>query len=179
MVKKITLFTLVLMLSQFAFADNENGEEGRSGNDDKAVRIDSVSGDTIYIEIDQVDDTLVFEDWEEPGKPSNSNENVMPTEEDDEDNGVQAGLHSDEGLVSEEIESHIGLKIYPNPVVSELHIQSDVPADNIKVTSMSGEVILLSEHTKTIDVRAYKSGLYFIELIFNDHTETMKFVKTP
>lgn len=178
MVQKITLFGLLILMTNLVFADNENGEGKKSEKEDKAVRIDSVSGDTIYIEIDQTDDTLVFEDWDEPGKPTAEDQNIIPTE-DDNDDPLKVNLGRGKVALRHDTEEQASFVIYPNPVSSELHIRSERNAENIVITGMSGEIILISEHVDVIDVRDYENGLYFIELIFNDHTETMKFIKTP
>lgn len=180
MVKKFTFILILLAFAGVVLADNENGDTDKNKEEAKGVRIDSVSGDTIYIEIEQSDDTLVFEDWEGPGAPTINNDYIAPTSEDDEEYGEISNLNPDVEMESNVVdERKNGFDIYPNPVANELHIRAERVPDEVRVVSMSGETIYMSHSVTTIDVRDFKGGLYFIELVYNDHLETMKFIKTP
>lgn len=180
MVKKLTFIVILLAFAVAAFADNEEREKHNTKEDTKGVRIDSVSGDTIYIEIEQSDDTLVFEDWDGPDAPVETNNYIIPTSEEDDEDSQIGHLNQNSGIESNYAdESKTGFEIFPNPVANELHIRAERVPDQVRVMSLSGETIHMSNSVNTIDVRDYKGGLYFIELVYNDHIETMKFIKTP
>ena len=59
------------------------------------------------------------------------------------------------------------LKIYPNPVIDNIHIDyiENNPIDNVKIYDLKGKLIKLEENEfSQIDVSYFKSGLYIISI---------------
>ncbi len=74
--------------------------------------------------------------------------------------------------------AHNNLKLYPNPVSSLLHIESDSDIDHIQIYDLTGKQMnLLRFENKTVDVSALQNGIYIIEVQTNDSTFKSKFVK--
>lgn len=73
--------------------------------------------------------------------------------------------------------SENAFKVYPNPVVSSLKIQSKVKFDTSKIFDING-VQIMDAQKKTIDVHSLKKGPYIIK-IYNNKTliATQKFIK--
>ncbi|WP_445714717.1 glycoside hydrolase family 19 protein [Flavobacterium sp.] len=72
------------------------------------------------------------------------------------------------------------LKVYPNPVVSVLHIDYKEKIDEIQVYDIIGKQCLqyqsiLSENI--IDISNLEAGTYFVKLILNNNSITFKIIK--
>ena len=87
-------------------------------------------------------------------------------------------LVEEENVGINRLEEHL-LKLYPNPTNGMLYL--DIPYQTnatFRISSLSGESIsdgIL--HKRMIDVSAYSSGIYFIEVIAEDKAYRAKFMK--
>ena len=72
----------------------------------------------------------------------------------------------------------IFLNIYPNPSNDIIYLNSEILVDNIKVIDALGkEVNGYSFNNKILNVNALSSGVYFIQIEFNDVLFSQKFFK--
>jgi hypothetical protein len=71
------------------------------------------------------------------------------------------------------------IKIYPNPAINQINIDSTTPlSGTMKIYNVSGQVVLESTITERIDVSNFQSGLYFLELTDGiDFIRRIKFIK--
>lgn len=74
------------------------------------------------------------------------------------------------------------VKVYPNPVKSNLNIEVNVENQDIviKLYDLSGKLILTSNSTKvltTIDVSEFPQGIYFLNVSSSEKSGTFKIVK--
>lgn len=70
--------------------------------------------------------------------------------------------------------------VYPNPTQSLVNINSNFDAYSIKIYSVQGkEISNIVSHTslKTIDLKTYANGMYFLVLSAGDISETFKLIK--
>lgn len=85
-------------------------------------------------------------------------------------------------------ESYVGIKehgienknfkLYPNPTVNHLEIETEEEIDHIKVYNQLGsEVSFKFSSEKSIDVQSLPSGVYFIELKTANGVSRQKFIK--
>lgn len=78
--------------------------------------------------------------------------------------------------LSDEGRSNAKITIAPNPVVSDLNIQSDAEIIKVGVYSMLGDLMLTSTQNK-VNVSALTSGVYIVELTTNAGVYKSSFVK--
>lgn len=175
------LFLLPFCLGSL-FADNEDGEKPKKSEVKKqGIVIDSTLKDHIKHLQDENDDTLVFEDWEDPEVGARGNSAVY-------DNGNHSGdgLNKDQSthLIGDVLAAHrqkkykANFEIFPNPVVANLHLRAKDNPIEIRVINLSGELLLVQHASDEIDVSSLSNGLYFIQLVYSDHIESKKFVKS-
>ncbi len=70
----------------------------------------------------------------------------------------------------------LNLKIYPSPVVSNLHVSKIV--DKVVIRDLRGRVILIfNSPLDSINLESLQSGIYFIEISINELTKIKKIVK--
>jgi len=74
--------------------------------------------------------------------------------------------------------------VYPNPVMSVLHITNQDPTQPIsrlEIISLQGRLLLeqnpLDTTTTQVDVATLPQGLYFCKITSNNKTQTIKFLK--
>ena len=83
------------------------------------------------------------------------------------------GNESDVGIS----ESQGNFRIYPNPAKNSLKIDADAKIQNILILNAEGKEIVISNHTQ-IDVSVLESGIYFVEVQFENGAISMeKFIK--
>jgi surface protein len=72
-----------------------------------------------------------------------------------------------------------GLKLYPNPSSNIINIDGDMSGlKKIKIYSILGKcVMILNKNFKTINLASLSAGTYFVHLITNEGTKTIKFIK--
>jgi hypothetical protein len=52
--------------------------------------------------------------------------------------------------------------VYPNPVVDELHIQTNSEAYRVVIVDMRGSIIYQSQNEDSVDMSSYANGVYFV-----------------
>ena len=78
-----------------------------------------------------------------------------------------------------DVESNIDL--YPNPAANFVTISGKVIANaTVRIFNSLGQLMLIQKNkntTFTIDVASFKTGIYFVEVNQNGHSQTLKFSK--
>ena len=72
------------------------------------------------------------------------------------------------------------IKIYPNPTHDIVQLELQEPVQRIELYSAEGKLLQAQKpgiNRPTINLNAYKSGLYIIKILINDHFFTEKVVK--
>jgi len=82
---------------------------------------------------------------------------------------------TDDPIANIELQS-ITVKMYPNPTNDFCTISSEKPIKSIKISDFEGRLIATIEE-QTIDLRNYKSGIYFISLNIENQIITKRIVK--
>ena len=71
--------------------------------------------------------------------------------------------------------------VYPNPTTNFVTISGNLIANAmIKIFNNLGQLMLIQKNqntTFTIDVASFKTGIYFVEVNQNGHSQTLKFSK--
>ena len=79
--------------------------------------------------------------------------------------------------------SHLdeSLKIFPNPALEILNIQSTLPIEKISILDQTGKIILTNKilgiFETSVDIKNISSGIYFINILSKNSSITRKFVK--
>lgn len=185
---------MVVVVVGFSFAAGGEGEKekNKNGKDDpkksSVTVLDSNSLDKKY-DIpnakDQVDDTLVYEDWDGNGGGGDDDGRSSGAYQGGNDVGGSKGRIRD-GLNISAAEAtdvfkktyRVEFSVYPNPVVNELHIKPEQAPQSLQVTNLVGGVQIQGEYSPIVNVSELASGTYFIQLIYPDrHVESRKFIK--
>lgn len=76
-------------------------------------------------------------------------------------------------------EQHAQVRLFPNPVTTNLHIQSDLPIQQIFVKDLQGKQVFgLQGSVENLETGELTPGVYFCELYFsNGSSERLKFMK--
>ncbi|WP_431135971.1 DUF7619 domain-containing protein [Psychroserpens mesophilus] len=71
------------------------------------------------------------------------------------------------------------IKIYPNPVIDILNIESNLTIQTIRVFDIQGRKVLevAQDNINLVDMSTLNSGIYFVKVFSNSKTETIKVVK--
>lgn len=56
------------------------------------------------------------------------------------------------------------IQLYPNPTTGSVTIYSDIRIDQIRCLDLSGNEVIATQNTQTIDIGPLASGIYFIEI---------------
>lgn len=71
-----------------------------------------------------------------------------------------------------------GFKIYPNPVIDKLYIDSQgLSLDTFTIYTLQGQVVHEATHANEIDVSKLPTGMYFIQITSQGQSITKKFIK--
>jgi len=156
--------------------DEKNGDKPK--DKDKIVKTDTI----INVDINKaVDDTLVFEDWENPDGNINDNSGttvciaLYPT--------TFQSINPSNNKVEpneppKEVENYIEVKVFPNPTTDILFFTSKEEVTAIRILSISGELQNVKILPQSVDVSNLPQGTYFIQLIFTNRIESRKFIKS-
>jgi len=82
--------------------------------------------------------------------------------------------------LSVEDEKQAKLKMYPNPVTDNLFIKAPIEISKITITSILGKKILEKKAISSslnIDMSAFRSGMYFIQIESGDKINTYRVIK--
>lgn len=71
------------------------------------------------------------------------------------------------------------VKIYPNPTNSFLFIESEIPIEKLIIRDLSGKIVYQSSNSveEKVDVQNLNSGIYLLEIMFENIRIIKKFVK--
>lgn len=70
------------------------------------------------------------------------------------------------------------VSIFPNPVIDIINIESSNPIEHYIIYDILGNQVMLSNGVETVNVKDLNSGLYFIKLVLNNKSTTLKFIKS-
>lgn len=88
---------------------------------------------------------------------------------------ILPGNNSELGLTTIDQNS---IHIFPNPATSVLHIESDVPFDEIAIYNTQGILVFNENSTeKLIDIRSLERGVYIVKFTSSDQILEKRFVK--
>lgn len=81
-------------------------------------------------------------------------------------------------LYSESVALQAGIRIYPNPTYTTLHIKSDTAMEKIQIFSLSGQLQVDQKFSSSIELSQLPAGFYFIHLKSREGNWThLKFLK--
>jgi len=75
---------------------------------------------------------------------------------------------------------HTTLRLYPNPVTDELHIENVANITHFEILNMSGQQLLMqkgNDFEMTADVSGLASGIYLVKVTADNTTKTVKIAK--
>jgi len=186
--KRFGTFALTLVLFvgvSFAEGGDDDDKKGdKSNKGDKIVHSDTVVLD-VDLDISNSDDTLVLEDWENPDD-INGNGGIPLGG----DNGLSgSGQGSSYGKLAEAV-GHVDLShafkkdyqvdftLFPNPTVDAIHLKPTIEPSSIRIADITGKEHKHEVYSPKVDVTELPAGTYFIQLIYADHIEARKFIKS-
>jgi len=166
--------------------DDDKKKENKSGTEDKLTHADSLDADIIYdSDIINSDDTLVFEDWESPQDNGDDNDDWKNASL---DNGTFGDKYRNgTSLNSVSIadisktfkkEYKVEFTVFPNPTANVLHINPSIEPNSIRIADITGKEHHVSSFSSQVNVADLPIGTYFIQLIYADHIEARKFIKS-
>lgn len=80
-------------------------------------------------------------------------------------------------ILSIEASDYSKFLIYPNPVKSELYIDSEFPVISARIYSLNGIVVSETSSVEQIDVSGLSAGIYFVEIENSSGKMVQQFVK--
>lgn len=173
----------------------------KGGDDDKKKGGKKVKSGIVYQDTSKtdyfgdpktiaVDDTLVFEDWENPGDLGGDDKDGLGgiadgsgSLDDNKDGSRYKSFDQSENINFNTVyntfkkEYRVEFKIYPNPTTEQLHINPEVNPLAIRIADINGKVHKSLEYIDHVNVSTLPTGTYFIQLIYPDHLEARKFIK--
>lgn len=90
-------------------------------------------------------------------------------------NSAQWKLELASVILGDEKQEQFKFSIFPNPVQSELHIQSNEAIQSVDIYDLSGH-LMISTNGNTIPVSNLKKGIYTIKVVSDTFTETKKII---
>ena len=69
------------------------------------------------------------------------------------------------------------VKIFPDPAASTLNITGTSIGTTFKIVNTMGQIVIPTTTKKSLDVSSLSSGIYFLQIIFNGKTQTLRFMK--
>jgi hypothetical protein len=178
------LLTVLTSLSLLADWDDDRDKKRKTVKN-QTSKSDSIQFVNDDIDLQEQDDTLVFEDWDSSDgdagvstisvelgiKPAeisaNSTETLL-------DNVLSSLTDRFTPLKNEYL---VDFTLYPNPTVNELHLKTTNIPKSLTIIDLTGKQHTISSYSDNIDVSILTPGTYFIQLIYPDHIESRKFIK--
>lgn len=178
------LLTVLTSLSLLADWDDDRDKKRKTVKN-QTSKSDSIQFVNDDIDLQEQDDTLVFEDWDSSDgdagvstisvelgiKPAeisaNSTETLL-------DNVLSSLTDKFTPLKNEYL---VDFTLYPNPTVNELHLKTTNIPKSLTIIDLTGKQHTISSYSDNIDVSILTPGTYFIQLIYPDHIESRKFIK--
>jgi hypothetical protein len=182
--KGLRLIYLAILLAFTGLSVNAiTGDDEKNGDKikdkDKVIKTDTV----IDVDVNNAvsDDTLVFEDWENPAGNIKDNSgsavcaalspNTFQPKNETEDKPKQM---APEPVALNSFE----IKVFPNPTTEILNYTAPEDVIDIRVISISGQEQNVKILPQSVDVSHLPQGTYFIQLIFTNRIESRKFIKS-
>lgn len=177
-----------MMASQaLAYGGDEDTKNKNGKNSSKSVSaLDTLQVSGLFDRgngITNTDDTLVFEDWENHSNGGVQSDDLGLVGSADSDSNKDGMSLSDCSLNQEVVVQNTNsqyerhFSIYPNPVMRILHINPEVTPILIRITDVQGREYYQNEYTTQVDIYDLPIGTYFIQLVYEDHKESRRFLK--
>ena len=187
----LTAFMLVAVAS-ISCATAEGGDKDKNGKKNpKKASITLLDSNTTENKYDiptaknQVDDTLVYEDWDGQGGGGDDDRQYSGAYQGNQDmgesknklkNGYQ--IRAGHAIAAFKKTYKVTFDIYPNPAENELHIRAEQPPQTLQITNRIGQIKKQGDFTPVVTVTDLTPGVYTIQLTYPDrHVETRKFIK--
>jgi hypothetical protein len=184
--KRLSLIAAMLigvLGTAIAGGDDDEKKGDKKTKNESIIKIDSTDTE---VEVDVIDqeDTLVFDDWEIPGESFKNEATKIASLTEFKGNHASSQSFSEakEKLVNYNFgfkkEYKVEFTVFPNPSTSQINIKADVDAQAIRITDIAGREHITTGFTNQVDVMHLPVGTYFIQLIYHDHVESRKFIKS-
>ncbi len=180
----VLLLAVLASANSYAGGDDERDKKGKPIKN-QATRADSIQFINDNIDLQEQDDTLVFEDWDS----SDGDDEVSSIYVDLGTRPDKLSGYSTEALkekkcssitdqfTSLENEYLLDFTLYPNPTANELHLTTTKTPNSIIITDLTGKQHILSYYSDVINVSHLSQGTYYIQLVYPDHRESRMFIK--
>ncbi|MDA0777438.1 MAG: T9SS type A sorting domain-containing protein [Bacteroidetes bacterium] len=178
------LLTVLTSLSLLADWDDDRDKKRKTVKN-QTSKSDSIQFVNDDIDLQEQDDTLVFEDWDS----SDGDAGVRTISVELGSKPAEISANSTETLLDNVLSSLtdrftplkneylVDFTLYPNPTVNELHLKTTNIPKSLTIIDLTGKQHTISSYSDTIDVSILTPGTYFIQLIYPDHIESRKFIK--
>jgi len=178
------LLTVLTSLSLLADWDDDRDKKRKTVKN-QTSKSDSIQFVNDDIDLQEQDDTLVFEDWDS----SDGDAGVSTISVELGSKPAEISANSTETLLDNMLSSLtdrftplkneylVDFTLYPNPTVNELHLKTTNIPKSLTIIDLTGKQHTISSYSDTIDVSILTPGTYFIQLIYPDHIESRKFIK--
>ena len=178
------LLTVLTTVISFADGDDDRDKNGKPIKN-QSSKADSSQFINDNIDLQEQDDTLVFEDWDS----SDGDAGVSSIYVDLSNKPTKLSSNSTEILLDNVLsrltdqftplknEYTVDFTLYPNPTVNELHLKTANIPKSLIIIDLTGKQHILSSYNDVIDVSLLTPATYCIQLIYPDHIESRKFIK--
>jgi hypothetical protein len=178
------LLTVLTSFSLLADWDDDRDKKRKTVKN-QTSKSDSIQFVNDDIDLQEQDDTLVFEDWDS----SDGDAGVSTISVELGSKPAEISANSTETLLDNMLSSLtdrftplkneylVDFTLYPNPTVNELHLKTTNIPKSLTIIDLTGKQHTISSYSDTIDVSILTPGTYFIQLIYPDHIESRKFIK--
>jgi hypothetical protein len=178
------LLTVLTSLSLLADWDDDRDKKRKTVKN-QTSKSDSIQFVNDDIDLQEQDDTLVFEDWDS----SDGDAGVSTISVELGSKPAEISANSTQTLLDNVLSSLtdrftplkneylVDFTLYPNPTVNELHLKTTNIPKSLTIIDLTGKQHTISSYSDTIDVSILTPGTYFIQLIYPDHIESRKFIK--
>lgn len=178
------LLTVLTSFSLLADWDDDRDKKRKTVKN-QTSKSDSIQFVNDDIDLQEQDDTLVFEDWDS----SDGDAGVSTISVELGSKPAEISANSTETLLDNMLSSLtdrftplkneylVDFTLYPNPTVNELHLKTTNIPKSLTIIDLTGKQHTISSYSDNIDVSILTPGTYFIQLIYPDHIESRKFIK--
>ena len=178
------LLTVLTSFSLLADWDDDRDKKRKTVKN-QTSKSDSIQFLNDDIDLQEQDDTLVFEDWDS----SDGDAGVSTISVELGSKLAEISANSTETLLDNMLSSLtdrftplkneylVDFTLYPNPTVNELHLKTTNIPKSLTIIDLTGKQHTISSYSDNIDVSILTPGTYFIQLIYPDHIESRKFIK--
>lgn len=87
------------------------------------------------------------------------------------------GFKTANGIQNDDLNGALGLQVYPNPASSNVHIQADVAAGQVRIFDLNGKTWYVSPSlVEEVNVENLPAGLYILEVNADGQSEKQRLV---